>query len=140
MINPARSSTPACWRSTMQPTFQVQLKIQKPVAQCFDAVVNPKQLSGYFTRTASGPLAEGATVIWSFPEFEGELPVKVRQVVANERIVLEWQAEEQGGKATQVEMQFKPLDAASAMLQISESGFRETPQGIENSYGNCGGW
>jgi uncharacterized protein YndB with AHSA1/START domain len=124
----------------MQPKFQVQLKIQKPVEQCFDAVVNPKKLSGYFTRSASGPLAEGATVMWSFPEFEGEFPVKVRQIVANERIVLEWGAEEQGAQDTRIEMVFKPLEAGSTMVQISESGFSDTPKGIESSYKNSGGW
>jgi uncharacterized protein YndB with AHSA1/START domain len=123
----------------MEPKFQVQLKIQKPVEQVFDAVVNPKQLSSYFTRSASGPLAEGATVLWSFPELDGEFPVKVRQIVANERIVLEWEAQE-GGYHTTIELQFKPLERGATMLQIRESGFRDTPQGLEGSYSNCGGW
>jgi uncharacterized protein YndB with AHSA1/START domain len=123
----------------MEPKFQVQLKILKPVAEVFDGVVNPKKLSGYFTRTASGPLAEGMTVQWSFPEFPTEFPVKVRQVVKNERIVLEW-ASAEGGYNTKVEMVFKPLDGQATMVQISESGWRDTPKGIESSYGNCGGW
>jgi uncharacterized protein YndB with AHSA1/START domain len=123
----------------MEPKFQVQLKIQKPVAEVFDAVVDPKKLSGYFTGTASGPLAEGATVMWSFPEFEGEFPVKVRHVIRNERIVLEWPAEE-AGYDTKVEMSFKPLEGGATMVQISESGWPDSPQGIKGSYSNCGGW
>ena len=123
----------------MEPKFQVQMKIRKPVAQVFDGVVNPKKLSGYFTKTASGPIAEGTTVMWSFPEFEGEFPVIVRQVIANERIVFEWEAMERGYN-TKVEMVFKALDANNTMVQISESGWRDTPKGIESSYGNCGGW
>ncbi len=123
----------------MQPKFEVQLKIRKPVAEVFEGVVDPGKLSGYFTRTASGRLAEGATVMWRFPEFEEESPVKVRQVVNNERIVLEWAAAE-GGYDTTVEMVFKPLDDGNTMVQIRESGWRDTPRGIESSYGNCGGW
>jgi uncharacterized protein YndB with AHSA1/START domain len=123
----------------MKPTFEVQLKIRKPVADVFEAVVDPKKLTGYFTRTASGRLASGETVMWSFPEFEGEFPVKVREVVANERIVLEWEAEE-GGYDTLIEMAFKPLDDGATMVQIRESGWRETPKGVESSYRNCGGW
>ena len=119
--------------------FQVQLKIQKPVADVFDGVVNPKKLSGYFVQKASGPIAEGATVKWKFPEFDEEFDVVIRQVVANERIVLEWEAMERGYN-TRVEMVFKPLDAKNTMVQISESGWRETEKGIESSYGNCGGW
>lgn len=123
----------------MKPTFEVQLKIRKPVAEVFEAVVDPKKLTGYFTRTASGRLAPGATVMWSFPEFEGEFPVKVREVVANERLVLEWEAEE-GGYDTTIEMTFKPLDDGATMVQIRESGWGETPKGVESSYRNCGGW
>jgi uncharacterized protein YndB with AHSA1/START domain len=123
----------------MKPTFEVQLKIRKPVAEVFEAVVDPKKLTGYFTRTASGRLAPGATVMWSFPEFEGEFPVKVREVVANERIVLEWEAEE-GGYDTRIEMAFKPLDDGATMVQIRESGWPETARGIQSSYRNCGGW
>ena len=123
----------------MARSFQVQLKIRKPVAEVFDAVANPKKLSGYFVQTASGPLTEGATVMWSFAEAPGEFPVKVRQVVANERIVLLWPAAE-GGRDITVEMEFKPLEGGATMVQIGESGWRDTPNEVEGSYGNCGGW
>src|SRR3954470_7730218 len=119
--------------------FQVQLKILKPVAEVFDGVVNPKKLSGYFVAAASAPLAEGKTVKWTFAEFPGEHDVVVRQVKGNELIVLEWAAEE-GGYNTRVAMGFKPLDAKTTMVQISESGWNETPQGLEAAFGNCGGW
>ena len=36
--------------------FQVQLKIRKPAAEVFEAVVNPAKLSGYFIQTSTGPL------------------------------------------------------------------------------------
>jgi uncharacterized protein YndB with AHSA1/START domain len=123
-----------------QPKFEVQLKIRKPVEEVFEGVVDPKKLSGYFTKTASGRLAEGATVMWTFLEVPGEeTPVKVRQVVKNERIVLEWPSAE-GGYDTKVEMVFKPLEGGATMVQIRESGWRDTPKGIESSYGNCSGW
>jgi uncharacterized protein YndB with AHSA1/START domain len=121
------------------PKFEVQLKIRKPVEEVFEGVVDPKKLSSYFTRTASGRLAEGMTVMWSFLEVPEETPVKVRQVVKNERIVLEWGAAE-GGYDTTVEMIFKPLGGGETMVQIRESGFQDTPKGTESSYGNCGGW
>jgi uncharacterized protein YndB with AHSA1/START domain len=123
----------------MEPKFEVQLKIRKTVHEVFEAVVDPKKLSGYFTKTASGRLAEGTTVVWSFPEFPGEFPVKVREVVPDKLIVLHWESQE-GGYDTKVEMSFKPLDDGNTMVQVRESGWRDTPKGIESSYGNCGGW
>ncbi len=90
--------------------FQVQLKIQRPVAEVFDGVVNPAKLSGYFVQKSSGPLREGTTVQWTFAEVPGDHDIVVRRVVANETIVFEWAAAE-GGYNTTVEMTFVPLDA-----------------------------
>ena len=123
----------------MERSFEVQLKIRKPVGEVFEAVVDPRKLSGYFTKTASGRLAAGQTVMWSFPEFEGEFPVKVREVVKDERIVLEWESQE-GGYDTRIEMVFKPLDGGDTMVQIRESGWPDTAMGVKSSYDNCGGW
>ncbi|RKH51004.1 ATPase [Corallococcus sp. AB049A] len=122
----------------MEPKFQVQLKIRKPVAQVFEAVVNPAKLSGYFVKTSSGPLATGATVKWSFAEAPGEFDVITREVVPNERIVLEWPADR--GALTRVEMTFVPLDAGNTMVKVSESGWKPDEKGFELSYGNAGGW
>ena len=58
--------------------FQVQLKIQRPVAEVFDGVVNPAKLNGYFVQKASGPLREGTTVQWTFAEVPGDHDVVVR--------------------------------------------------------------
>ncbi|MBN9681395.1 MULTISPECIES: SRPBCC domain-containing protein [unclassified Corallococcus] len=122
----------------MEPKFQVQLKIRKPVAQVFEAVVNPAKLSGYFVKTSSGPLAAGTTVKWSFAEAPGEFDVIAREVTANERIVFEWPTDD--GYDTRVEMSFVPLDAGNTMVKISESGWRPDEKGITASYGNAGGW
>jgi uncharacterized protein YndB with AHSA1/START domain len=123
----------------MEPTFQVQLKILKPVSEVFEAVVNPAKLSGYFVQAASAPLAEGTTVHWRFAEVPGEHPIVVRQLQQDARIVFEWEAAA-GGYNTRVEMEFKPLDARSTLVSIRESGWRPDAQGIAASYGNCGGW
>lgn len=123
----------------MEPKFQVQLKIRKPVAEVFDAVVNPAKLSGYFVQTSSGPLAQGAPVKWKFPEVEQAFDVVVSQVIPNERIAFSWPSGKDDPD-TQVEMVFKPLDEGSTMVQISESGWPATEAGFKNSHGNAGGW
>lgn len=77
----------------MELRFQVYGKIRKPVAEVFDAVANPKKLSGYFTTGgSSGPLVAGSTVTWDFADFPGAFPVHVREVVPNRLIVLQWKA------------------------------------------------
>jgi uncharacterized protein YndB with AHSA1/START domain len=122
----------------MTPKFQVHLKIRKPVAEVFAAVVDAQKLSSYFVRTASGPLAAGATVEWSFVEAPRPIPVHVREVDPDARIIFEWPAA--GGYETCVEMEFVPLDGANTMVKISEHGWREDAEGVKGSYDNAGGW
>jgi len=136
----------------MQLRFQVHTKVQKPLAEVFDAVYNPQKLSGYFTTGgASAPLTEGATVIWRFADYPGDAPVTVKKVVPNKHIVLEWDAYEPpenpeskntspSGYKTTVEMTFEALDPSSTLVKISEYGWRETQRGLDGSYGNCMGW
>lgn len=124
----------------MELKFQVYAKIKKPVEEVFDAVYNPKKLSGYFTTGgATGPLEQGASVMWDFADFPGAFPVHVKKVIKNEKIVLEWEAGE-GGYNTVVEMNFKSIDPHSTLVEISESGWKETPKSLKDSYGNCMGW
>lgn len=120
--------------------FEVFGKIAKPLAEVFDAVYNPKKLSGYFTTAgASGPLDEGTTVTWDFADFPGAFPVKVSKVEPNRLIELEWQAAD-GDYQTQVRMEFESLEENATMVRISESGWKKTPEGLKASYGNCMGW
>jgi uncharacterized protein YndB with AHSA1/START domain len=123
----------------MQLQFQVQAKIRKPVREVFDAVHNPASLSSFFTTGgASAPLDEGTTVQWAFHDFPGSFPVYVRQVVPNERIVLEWNIDEQ--RLSRIEMTFEALDEQSTRVRIAESGWQPTPEDLKRSYGNCEGW
>jgi uncharacterized protein YndB with AHSA1/START domain len=124
----------------MELKFQVQGKIARPVEEVFDAVYNPAKLSGYFTTGgASAPLDEGTTVTWDFADFPGAFPVKVREVKPERLIVLEWQAAD-GNYQTEVRIEFEPLDPKSTLVRISESGWKDTPEGLKSSYGNCMGW
>ena len=62
----------------LAPAFTVSGRIAKPVHEVFEAVADPKQLSGYFTTGgARGRLEAGATVTWDFHDFPGAFPVHV---------------------------------------------------------------
>ena len=120
--------------------FEVYSKIKKPINEVFDAVYNPKKLSGYFaTGGASAPLNEGTSVTWDFADFPGAFPVHVKKVIMNEQIVLEWANNE--GRNNRVEMNFEALDPNSTLVKIRESGWSKMEQkSLDASYGNCMGW
>jgi uncharacterized protein YndB with AHSA1/START domain len=126
----------------MELKFEVQIKIQKPVEEVFDAVHDPAKLSGYFTNGgASGPLEEG-TVEWAFADNPHEeklaFPVEVKEVVPNKRIVLFWDGAP--GRQTRVEMKFEADGPDETIVRISESGWEESQDELNRSYGNCMGW
>ncbi|MBA1154870.1 SRPBCC domain-containing protein [Microvirga mediterraneensis] len=128
----------------MDLTFKVSARIAKPVAEVFEAVANPDELSRYFTTGgAKGRLETGATVTWDFHDFPGAFPVWVVEVVPEKRIVLQWEANDGASSTsyrTTVTMTFEPLDDGRTLVSISEEGWRETETGLKASYGNCQGW
>ena len=124
----------------MKLAFEVYGKIKKPIEEVFDAVYNPRKLSGYFTTGgASAPLNEGTTVTWDFHDFPGAFPVYVIQMVRNEKIVLEWDNNE--GTKNLVEIKFEEELDDSTIVKISESGWKnEDQKSLDASYGNSYGW
>ena len=137
----------------MDLTFKVSARIAKPVAEVFEAIADPSELSRYFTTGgAKGRLETGSTVTWDFHDFPGAFPVWVVEVVPEKRIVLQWEAGDEpvgdadeatasGRYRTTVTMTFEPLDdGRRTLVSISEEGWRETQAALDASYGNCQGW
>ncbi|WP_426235364.1 SRPBCC family protein [Pararhizobium sp. DWP1-1-3] len=130
----------------MELKFRVAGRIAKPVSEVFEAVVNPEQLSRYFTTGgAKGRLETGATVTWDFHDFPGAFPVQVIEVIKDEKIVFQWAADEGKGSDapkydTTVTMAFQPVEPGRTLVTISEEGWRQTQTGLKSSYGNCEGW
>jgi uncharacterized protein YndB with AHSA1/START domain len=132
--------------------FKIAGRISRPVHEVFEAVVDPDELSRYFTTGgAKGRLATGATVTWDFADFPGAFPVEVVEVEQDRRIVLRWEAADgaqsttdepvaDASYSTTVTMEFEPLDGDRTLVTIAEEGWRPTPEGQRASYGNCEGW
>jgi len=125
--------------------FEIAGRIDRPVEDVFEAVVNPDTLSAYFTTGgATGRLETGAAVEWDFHDFPGAFPVKVVEVEDNRKIGLEWEAEDSNDEAgrydTRVIMRFEPLEDGRTLVSIAEEGFRQSDSGLRASYANCSGW
>jgi uncharacterized protein YndB with AHSA1/START domain len=123
--------------------FKISGRIARPLHDVFEAVVDPDQLSNFFTTGgAKGRLETGATVTWDFADFPGAFPVEVVEVETDRRIVLQWQAIDSADDrySTTVTMEFDALDDGRTLVTIAEEGWRDTAAGQEASYGNCEGW
>ena len=127
----------------MTRNYTVQTKIERPVADVFDAVVSSERMQRYFVNGASGDLIEGETVIWRWDHY-GENPVVVKKVIENELIELaldskEWDKTKDEAYEVLVIFEFEEVDNGT-MLSISEQGWKTDADGLKGSHDNCGGW
>src|SRR5690625_6916427 len=104
-------------------TFTVSGRIARPVAEVYEAIADPAQLSRYFTTGgARGRLESGTEVTWEFHDFPGAFPVRVVEADAPRRIVIEWdgQATTDEGGTKRVTFELEPLDGdASYLVKIT---------------------
>ena len=124
--------------------YTVQTKINRPVADVFDAVVSKKKMLNYFVDGASDDLIEGATIRWHWNHY-GENPIIVTKIIENELIVLtldsrEWDKTKDDAYDVKVIFEFAALDDGGTMLSISEEGWKTDAEGLKGSHDNCGGW
>jgi len=126
----------------MNPTYRVFIIVNRPRHDVFEAVADPEELSAYFTTGgASGRLAQGTTVSWDFHDFPGAFPVHVTELLADERIVLNWKANEPGTDyQIEVTMRFSDVGEGRTKVEVEERGWRDTDAATSASYGNCMGW
>ncbi len=127
----------------MSRNYTVQTRINRPVADVFDAVVSSERMKKYFLDGASSDLVEGKEVTWRWDHY-GENPVTVRKVVENELIELaidsrEWDKTKSEAYEVLVIFEFEKIDDGT-MLSISEQGWKTDADGLKGSHENCGGW
>jgi uncharacterized protein YndB with AHSA1/START domain len=123
--------------------FTVSGRIARPVAEVYESIADPEQLSRYFTTGgARGRLEAGATVTWDFHDFPGAFPVEVVEATPPHRIVIRWGGEDTTDAAgTTTTFELAALDdGARTLVTITEASWRPTPGGARSAFGNCSGW
>jgi uncharacterized protein YndB with AHSA1/START domain len=119
--------------------INTSLKIQKPVHDVFEAIVDPKKMSNYFIAKSTGRVEEGKTVTWKFPEFDVEFPVFVNKVQTDKFISYDWGNLEDDIKTT-VEIELKQMDEAETFVTVTEKSRNNDEAGIKWLQGNTAGW
>jgi uncharacterized protein YndB with AHSA1/START domain len=97
--------------------------IRKPVAEVFEAFVDPAVTSKFWFSRGSGGLEPGKQVEWHWDMYGFSLPVTVKAVEANKRIVVEWPGET---GTTKIEWTFTARDDGTTFVSIANSGFAGT--------------
>ena len=98
-----------------EPVACAQMLIRKPIAEVFEAFVDPEITSKFWFSRGDRRLEEGKTVTWYWDMYGVTADVKVKSIEQDKRILIEW--------PTPVEWIFTPRGDDATFVTITASGF-----------------
>jgi len=110
------------------------IQIQKPVEEVFEGIVNPEKMTKYFISESNGRLETGKELIWKFPEFPNECPIKEIKVENNRSISFVWDEE------TIVKIALETQPDKSTIVRVTEDGKENNPNNLKWVIENTEGW
>src|SRR6267143_6000012 len=102
------------------PVAKTEMLIRKPVAEVFEAFVNPVITSKFWFTKGSGRLEAGKQVTWEWKMYGFSVQVDVKAVEKNSRILVEWSAY---GAPTPIEWIFKARPDGTTFVSVTNRGF-----------------
>jgi len=114
-----------------------QLRIAKPAAEVFDAIVNPEQMSRYFISSGSDRLDAGVPVTWRWADYGAECTVTPQEIVTDQSVSFLWAA---SGEKARVVFQLESDGADATVVKVSESGWPGDTDGIARCMQQTRGW
>jgi uncharacterized protein YndB with AHSA1/START domain len=102
------------------PIAKTGMLIRKPVADVFEAFVNPDITTKFWFTKGSGRLEIGKQVQWDWEMYDVSIKVTAKAIEPNKRIVIEWPG--YSGPTT-VEWMFAPQNDGTTFVSVTEAGF-----------------
>jgi uncharacterized protein YndB with AHSA1/START domain len=102
------------------PVMKTGMLIRRPVAEVFEAFVNPDITTKFWFTKSSGRLEVDKQVQWEWEMYSISIPVTVKAIEPNKRILIEWPGY---GSPTTVEWTFAPQKDGTTFVSITHCGF-----------------
>lgn len=99
-------------------SIDAQMLIRKPVAEVYEAFVDPAVTSKFWFTKSSGPLEQGAELEWAWEMYGVSARLKVLELEPKQRILIEWD-----NPACPVEWQFTDRGDGTTLVKIRNWGF-----------------
>ncbi len=120
------------------PAGKAEMLIRRPVAEVFEAFVNPEITTKFWFTKSSGRLEAGKQVQWDWEMYNSSAQVKVKAIEENKRILIEWSGYD---TPTTVEWHFTARDDGTTFVSITNSGFSGDEHSVvEQAIGSTGGF
>jgi uncharacterized protein YndB with AHSA1/START domain len=113
-------------------TAKAEMLIRRPVADVFEAFVDPAITSKFWFSHGSARLERGKSVRWDWQMYGFSQQIDVLAVEANKRIFVQWRAY---GDPTPIEWLFSPRPDDTTFVSIANSGFSDAQQALDSTEG-----
>lgn len=117
--------------------IKAAIQIQKPLHEVFEAIVDPQKMSNYFISKASGRMEEGKQILWQFPEFEMEFPIRVGKIEKDQYISYFWEVDQ---LELLVEITLTAPKPGNTLVSVTEKSRNNDEAGIKWLGQNTEGW
>ena len=114
---------------TQVPVAKAEMLIRKPIAEVFEAFINPEVTTKFWFTKSSGRLEAGKQVTWMWEMYNISTKVTVKEIEKNKRILIEWGDE----SPTTVEWIFTPYESDATYVSITNSGFKGDADKVVNA-------
>ncbi len=106
---------------------KAEMLIRKPVAEVFDAFIDPVITTKFWFTKSSGRLETGKQIRWDWEMYNSSTDVNVKAIEPNKRILVEWMAFEE---PTTIEWIFTSRPDNTTFVSITNSGFHGTEEEV----------
>ena len=106
---------------------KAEMLIRRPIADVFEAFVNPEITTKFWFTKSSGRLDVGKQVTWEGEMYGVSTKVEVKAIEKNSRILVEWEG--YSGPET-VEWKFTAHGDKATFVSVANSGFRGNEDSI----------
>ena len=106
---------------TEVPTAKSEMLIRKPVAEVFEAFINPEITRRFWFTKSTARLEAGKHIVWTWEMYDISIDVEVKEIEVNKRILIGWG---NYGAMTEVEWIFTPYENDKTYVTITNSGFQ----------------
>ncbi|EPC03327.1 activator of HSP90 ATPase [Litchfieldella anticariensis FP35 = DSM 16096] len=105
---------------TKAPVAETEMLIRKPVAEVFEAFIDPDITTNFWFTKSSGRLEVDQEIKWDWEMYGASTLVLVKAIEPNKRILIEWDG--YSGRTT-VEWRFVAREDLTTYVAITESGW-----------------
>jgi uncharacterized protein YndB with AHSA1/START domain len=108
---------------THVPVTETGMLIRRPVAEVFEAILNPEITTNFWFTRSSGRLEVSRPIRWEWEMYDVSIEVTPKAIEPDRRIVIEWPG--YSGPTT-VEWTFAAQGKDTTFVTVTESGFTGT--------------